>query len=304
MPHYQIRTHHSVVDSSNKPNMDYFDPQRADFKPYGLTCVKWIPKLMHRPDHHNEIELNLLVNGAVTYLIAGMRHRVERGSLAAFWAASPHQIIDLDQETEYYVVTIPFNRFMQFTLPDVFVKELLSGKVIQEDVGNTIDFEIHRFKSWINDLHKSENYTYDLVMLELHARICRMALNKSSTNDQKVGMIWSENHFGCLNNVEKMICLISQKYREPLTVNEIGKELCIHPNYAMNLFKKAFGITINQYITNQRISHAKRLLITSEMKIVDIAFDSGFRTLSRFNAAFKNHCDCTPNEYRLNAKKS
>ena len=36
-----------------------FDPSRPDFAPYGLTCVHWRPSPMRRPDHHNEVELNI-----------------------------------------------------------------------------------------------------------------------------------------------------------------------------------------------------------------------------------------------------
>src|SRR5438128_10999246 len=61
-------------------------------------------------------------------------------------------------------------------------------------------------------------------------------------------------HGGELNKVEQMACLIAQRYTEQLTVTEIGKEVGLHPNYAMGLFKKAFGTTLIDYLTNHRIS--------------------------------------------------
>ena len=47
-----------------------------------------------------------------------------------------------------------------------------------------------------------------------------------------------------------------------------------------------------------RVSHAQRLLATTDMKIVDVAFDSGFTSISRFNDAFRRACGCSPREYR------
>ena len=78
----------------------------------------------------------------------------------------------------------------------------------------------------------------------------------------------------------------------------MGHAVGLHPNYAMGLFKRTFGITLNQYLTQQRISHAQRLLVTTEMLVTDVALSSGFTSISRFNAAFQNACGCSPREYR------
>ena len=55
-----------MLDSEN---LKTFDSSRPEFKPYGFTVEKWMPKLMPRPDRHNEIEINLLTRGSITYLI-------------------------------------------------------------------------------------------------------------------------------------------------------------------------------------------------------------------------------------------
>jgi AraC-like DNA-binding protein len=101
-----------------------------------------------------------------------------------------------------------------------------------------------------------------------------------------------------MNKVEQIACLIAQRYTEPLTVAEIGKGVGLHPNYAMGLFKKAFGTTLLDYLMHHRISHAQRLLATTNEKIVEVAFSSGFNSISRFNETFRRACGCTPREYR------
>ena len=77
--------------------MVHFDDRRPEFTPYGLTCELWTPKPMPRPDRHNEVELNLLEGGSLTYLMWGQRVSVHGGRLAAFWAAIPHQIVDFGE---------------------------------------------------------------------------------------------------------------------------------------------------------------------------------------------------------------
>src|SRR5205823_7762477 len=81
-------------ESSPYPQvMKSFDATRPDFAPYGLTCERWTSIPMERPDRHNEIELNLLLDGSLTYLFGGARVTIRAGSLSAFWAAIPHQVL-------------------------------------------------------------------------------------------------------------------------------------------------------------------------------------------------------------------
>ena len=95
-----------------------------------------------------------------------------------------------------------------------------------------------------------------------------------------------------------MACFIAQNYTQPLTAETIGQHVGLHPNYAMALFQQTFGTTLIKYVTQHRLSHAQRLLVTTKDLIVNIAFGSGFGSLSRFNEAFRQSFGCTPREYR------
>ncbi|MHB0958716.1 MAG: helix-turn-helix domain-containing protein [Pirellulaceae bacterium] len=53
-----------------------------------------------------------------------------------------------------------------------------------------------------------------------------------------------------------------------------------------------------KYVTEHRLAHAQRLLVTTEELIVNIAFSSGFGSISRFNEAFRQSFGCTPRAYR------
>lgn len=282
-----------------------FDPNRPDFTPYGLSCVRWVPSPMRRPDHHNEIELNLLTAGSVTYLLGGRKVRIAGGQLGVFWAGIPHQIIDFDRETRYFAATIPLAWFLQCRLPDRSVQALLRGELMCESLRKRTRQDQDQFTQWEADLTEPDDEICHIVMLEMQARLRRMmralpaavasgAAHSGRGRSRAIGL-----HGGELNKVEQMACLIAQRYTEHLTVAEIGRAVRLHPNYAMGLFKKAFGTTLIDYLTHHRISHAQRLLATTDEKIVEIAFSSGFNSISRFNEAFRRACGCTPREYRV-----
>lgn len=277
-----------------------FDPNRPDFAPYGLTCVRWDPSPMRRPDHHNEVELNFVEAGSVTYLLGGRKVRVDAGHLSVFWAAVPHQIISFARDTRYFVATVPFAWFLQFKLPDALLQPLLRGELLSEPDAARGRFDRELFAQWEADLRRPSEELRRIVMLEIQARLLRFAASLGPEDDEDGGRRRRRAALpeGGLNKVEQMACLIARRYTERLTVGDIARAVGLHPNYSMNLFKEAFGTTLIDYLTHHRISHAQRLLATTDMKILDVALSSGFNSISRFNEAFRRACGHAPREYR------
>ena len=63
-----------------------------------------------------------------------------------------------------------------------------------------------------------------------------------------------------------------------------------------------FGKSFYELVNDYRITHAKGLLRTSHMTVLDIAYASGFNTKSAFYNAFKEFVDQTPTNYRKSAQ--
>ena len=257
---------------------------------------------MVRPDHHNEIEFNLLKSGSVTYLLGGRKVRVPSHRVSIFWAAIPHQVIEYDTTEPYYAATIPLTIVLQGKFPEQFIQPLLEGAIFtdtpENSEGNYQDLDL--FAQWEKDLRNPDPETEDIVITEMGARLKRLARNLShhghlESRDPHPSQTLLE---GGLSKVEQMACLIAREFTKPLLVQDISAAVGLHPNYAMQIFKKVIGTTIVDYLTNHRISHAQRLLATTSDKIIEIAFQSGFNSLSRFNEAFRRSCGCPPREYR------
>ena len=95
-----------------------------------------------------------------------------------------------------------------------------------------------------------------------------------------------------------MACFVARNYTSRIQVKDIAGCVSLHPDYAATLFRKTFGTTLNVLITRHRVAHAQRQLVTTDERIVNIAHDSGFDSLSRFNRAFKQIAGVTPRQYR------
>ena len=65
-------------------------------------------------------------------------------------------------------------------------------------------------------------------------------------------------------------------------------------------FKKIYDDSPSNYIQNKRIEKSIDLLAVSDESISNIAYDTGFKSISHFSKAFKARLNKTPSEYRLN----
>lgn len=92
---------------------------------------------------------------------------------------------------------------------------------------------------------------------------------------------------------------IKQNYSDKqLSIDTIASHFCMSPHYIPKLFKKAFDVSIMQYITNTRISAAKTLIQTQDMSIKNIAEAVGYADASYFSRLFKNKTGMTYTEYK------
>ncbi len=268
--------------------MKQFDTQRKDFSPYGFACELWTPTKMPRPDRHNEIEINLLTAGTLTYLLGGQRTTLGAGRIGLFWAAIPHQIVEVEGDAPYYVMTLPLSEFLRAGLDKGFVNRVLQGELVVDWRQKQQD-EL-AFQRWEQDLNTEDLVLHRAARLEAQARLLRFACGMpgGTVSTSMAALSWAD----------QIACYIARNYQHPLTSESIAEALGIHANYAMNLFRKAFCTTMSAFIIQHRISHAQRLLVTTDDAILNIALDSGFQSLSRFNEAFKAGCGCAPRDFR------
>jgi AraC family transcriptional regulator, melibiose operon regulatory protein len=269
--------------------MQRFDSSRPEFALYGFTCEVWKPTRMPRPDRHNEVELNLLTAGSLTYLLGGHRVTINAGRLAVFWAAIPHQIVGAEGGEPYFVVTLPLGEFLTAGLPVAVVNRILHGELVVDSVTDPCDEP--KLRQWEKEFHDPDPAGRLAARLEVRARLLRLGRTLSSEPVAR-------HPEPALSRADQLACHIARNYHEPLTADGIARAVGLHPNYAMNLFRRTFGTTMTSFITQHRISHAQRLLLTTGDPVLDVALAAGFQSLSRFNEAFKAACGCSPRDYR------
>ena len=90
----------------------------------------------------------------------------------------------------------------------------------------------------------------------------------------------------------------------PITIEELAETVNLSKHYFMRFFKKYMGMTCIEYINDYRLNIAANLLLTTRMRITEVAVSIGITNLSYFNRIFKKKFNLTPKEYRFNADNS
>lgn len=90
-----------------------------------------------------------------------------------------------------------------------------------------------------------------------------------------------------------------------LTVQEVSEVAHMVPQSFCRWFKQHSGHSFISFVNITRIETACQLLLTADLPIQEIAFSSGFESLSHFNRTFKKLKGRSPREFKtLNQKTS
>lgn len=86
-----------------------------------------------------------------------------------------------------------------------------------------------------------------------------------------------------------------------LTLTELSEALSIPNNHLSQVINEKFGQNFFDFINSYRVAESQAWLKDpqkSKATMLEIAFESGFKSKSTFNAAFKKHVQKTPSEYK------
>lgn len=99
-------------------------------------------------------------------------------------------------------------------------------------------------------------------------------------------------------HVHEIIQFLEDHYQEKISLQEIAKRWNYSSTYTSQLFKEYVGINFYDYLTRIRLRQATRMLSETEMRVVDIASESGFQDLKSFNTKFRGIFGRSPTDYR------
>ncbi|SDD40523.1 two-component system, response regulator YesN [Paenibacillus sp. UNCCL117] len=105
-----------------------------------------------------------------------------------------------------------------------------------------------------------------------------------------------------LSVMEQIYAYVKEHLADDMTREDIASFVNFNPAYLSRLFKKESGISLFDYILQERVEKAKQLLADTGLKISEIAEMTGYGNFSHFTKMFKKVTGHTPQEYRKHAR--
>ena len=97
---------------------------------------------------------------------------------------------------------------------------------------------------------------------------------------------------------DKAVCLINERYMTDITLEELAGAAGVSVQHFCRVFRSVTGMRPVEYILSKRVSEAKLLLVSTDMKIGEIALRVGFSEQNYFGIIFRRYTGLTPTDYR------
>lgn len=124
----------------------------------------------------------------------------------------------------------------------------------------------------------------------------RVGIIEQIVDDKLIDITTKKHHISV--PIQTAIRYINENFDKELTLKEVAECVHLNPSYFSVIFKEQTNLTFSEYLTRTRIQAAKKLLISTDLLITEVAEKSGYKTSKYFIKLFKELVGVTPSVYR------
>ncbi|MGY6559959.1 MAG: AraC family transcriptional regulator [Nitritalea sp.] len=97
---------------------------------------------------------------------------------------------------------------------------------------------------------------------------------------------------------QKVLEIVEQRFQENLSTQQVAEEVAMTPTSFCRFFKAFTNKSFKVFLQGYRIQEAKRFLLHTDFSLTEVAFRSGFTSLSYFDRTFKKQEGLSPGRFR------
>jgi AraC-like DNA-binding protein len=277
-------------------------------------------KTTHNPDHsfsieertglsfnfpyhfHPEYELTLIMKGYGTRFVGNNISSFDNSDLVLIGKNLPHHWHsdeiqgneDSDLSVKAIVVKFPaeFNGVRLFDIPENYqIQQLLeaASKGIRI-IGKTF----YKVADLMQELLEAKGTGRLLLLLRILDEIATSHDMEMISNSDYMHNI-KENEIDRMNSVYEYII---KNYLGDISLPQAALIANMHESAFCKYFKKRYNKTFIQVVSEIRIGHACRQLISNDVNVAEVCYQSGFNNLSNFTKIFRKVMSLSPKEYQ------
>lgn len=237
------------------------------------------------PHLHNCPEMVLVRSGALKAQIGDREYTLGAGDLAVILSNVTHSYQTLSPSEGTAIDLLICGHSPQAAPP-----RQLAGGTLEEPIKSIVSYHpdvAYAFSALLAEANNAESAPVVAAYLQI---LWHRLLPSLDITDAMLP--------ATSNLVATLITLITERFRSPLSLDSLSKELGVCRFHISRIFTQVLHTGFYEYVNALRINYAKELLQGTEYRILDIAEQSGFQSQQTFNRVFRDFCGMTPSAYR------
>ena len=99
-------------------------------------------------------------------------------------------------------------------------------------------------------------------------------------------------------SVERVISVMRNQLDQPMSLRSMARIACASPYHFNRTFRQVTGVPPSQFLYALRLERAKRLLMQTQRKVIDICYDVGYNSVGTFTRRFTDLLGISPLAFR------
>lgn len=273
---------------------------KGDYYPVAQAWYYRMWKTFHVSHSHNRMEIMYVISGSCIITCEDNEYPMKKGDFILVDSNKSHGL-KIDEDKSCRMLNVEFV-LEQFDLKFPSIKELANQNVqLNEFVRSKSKFIVFKdseaiydvLKKLVLELEKNNNSRGVIVQI-LFSQLLLV-----------IAELFYEKNIGMEDQGSKYINLalkyINENYNSDIGPQHIADHIKINVSYLQRLFKKHNGMTIVEYINNQRIEKTKQLLSSTDIPVTEICYFVGINSSQYLSRLFKKVVGTSPSEYRENS---
>jgi AraC-like DNA-binding protein len=270
-----------------------FTMQKVFYQPGALhldsLCIKRNMIKADYPLHiHDHYEIELVTEGRGIQWLNGNQILLSKGS---FYMLSPKDIHRFETNSPLQLITIKvFDHGLSMELQELLghVRGGAAAQLSEDDYKQILQIFLN--------IQKEIEQHGSFCTLRVYAYLT-LLLTWILTVSHK--LIVTPESKPIMNYIRTALDYIQSNYCANLTLPDVAGACSLSVCYFSSIFKQYVGCGFARYLTDLRLQHAQSLLAGTSLPVTEIAYASGFGSLSNFLRSFNRQVGSTPSAYRL-----
>jgi AraC-like DNA-binding protein len=267
--------------------------------------------VLARPHRHEYFQIQVSIAGGEQQLVGGAVRTFRAGHLSFVLPYRVH-VVPHPVGARYAIV----NFDQDFLWPELAVEPLdleevpvarhpeLAPFLFQEYVDFAFDeADFARILRWLDEL-LALNRERGFAAVGAIRGILLQLISLACQRHEATLLEQAARHSGRSSRrdaLQRVMRYVREHLGEEISLNDAAAAAMLSPNYLAHLLKKQTDRTFTELVTERRLERAKELLLTSSLRIGDIALQCGFSDADYFSRRFRQQIGVTPRQFRQGA---